>query len=1004
MNSRTVLVIDNDSENIASLTEILKDNFALLSVESIVKGMEFLSANPNMVRAIIIAAEVKEPDSKLDCTKFLKKIQNDKVLSRIPVIVTSREMSHKLEVKAMENGAIDFISQPYSPEIINYRVRNVIHMNEATLVASNLSRNELTGLYTKPFFLMKAEEILENDNPKKYDFICIDIEHFKLVNDALGTEVSNRILCHVAKVLKETVSARGGIVGHFSEDIFFVLMQRPEEYTNESVGGWFDKVNDFPGHKGKNIKLKLCCGIYKIHNMRVPLSVMCDRAQMATEKIKGRYDVSFCHYDDSIRSQLMNDQRLTDTMEASLAANEFEVFYQPKYELSSEAVAGAEALVRWNHPELGFLNPGSFIPLFERNGFITQIDMFVWETVCRDLHEWIEAGNEPVPVSVNVSRADIYNPNLVQILVSLIKKYKISPKYLHLEITESAYTEAPEQIIKVVRQLRNYNFLIEMDDFGTGYSSLNMLSEMPIDILKLDMGFVRNGMEKNSSKGILNFVIKLAKWLNLSVIAEGVETSTQVLSLKDMECNFVQGFYFAHPQNKKDFFNLLKNGPVFTPSGALKNLTEAKHEQTMPDEMRGGTMLIVDDTESSREILRAMFKQEYDIMTCENGQEAWDYLTENANKISIVLLDLVMPVMDGFKFLSNMRSDNRTSMIPVIVTSQGDQQSELRALSLDADDFVCKPYNAEILRHRVRNVVAHSKVVKLEQERILTQKLLETERQVHTDYLTGLSNRIILEKKMAEFFTTSEIHDAVFIGLDVDDFKTINDTLGHTIGDETIKRVAKILSEFFTENETVCRMGGDEFAIFIPRKIGKDMLEAMLHKLCSKLNFTVDTLSVSCSIGVAVSPLFGMDYQTLYANADLALLAAKRYGKNQFIVYNGQSVLPSYVFYRNMDWLLDEFNDAVYVCYEDSYDLFYINKTACRIAGKEKKNCIGQKCYKVLWGRDEPCEFCIKGSRSYQKFVSKEITPSENSGTFTMRSKIVNWSGVDARIQYLTKK
>ena len=176
----------------------------------------------------------------------------------------------------------------------------------------------------------------------------------------------------------------------------------------------------------------------------------------------------------------------------------------------------------------------------------------------------------------------------------------------------------------------------------------------------------------------------------------------------------------------------------------------------------------------------------------------------------------------------------------------------------------------------------------------------------------------------------------------------------------------------------------------------------MLTELNEALCFDVDRLKVTCSMGVAVAPDYGMDYQTLYNNSDMALLAAKRYGKNQFNVFAGQSVLPSYVFYRNMDWLLDEFSDAVYVCYADSYDLIYVNKVACKICGKEKKDCIGDKCYKILFGRDQPCEFCIKEDGVFHDFVSKNIFPKEGESTcYTMRAKVVNWSGFDARIQYL---
>ncbi len=1007
MKIRKVLLVDSDYASCELLKSILEQHFNLSIAESGKEAMEYLSQNSNLINAVIISDSLSGDDSNIGCYELLEAIHAVSQLRNIPVLVTGNSPDGEFE--AMSKGANDFIHAPFDPEIVKFRVKNVINLHETALLAHTVSRDEVTGLYTKQYFLLRAAEILESNTEKKlYDFVCIDIEHFKLVNDSFGIEASNRILRHVADVLKESVSSKGGLVGHFSEDIFFVLMERPEEYTNESVGGWFDKVNDFPENKEKNVNLKLCCGIYHIHSMKVPLSVMCDRAQMATEKIKGRYGVSFCIYDDSIRKQLLSDQQIIDSMESALSNKEFEVYYQPKYELVNETIAGAEALVRWNNPNLGFIPPGNFIPIFEKNGFITQLDMFVWETVCIDLHEWMAAGHQPVAISINVSRADIYNPNLVNHLVSLIEKYQIPAKYLHLEITESAYSDAPEQIIKVVNELRKYDFPIEMDDFGSGYSSLNMLSEMPIDILKLDMGFVKNEMTRTTGKGILSFIIGLAKWLDLAVVAEGVETKAQISALKNMECNYVQGYYFAKPLCKKDFFERLTHEKisemVCSNSAQLAGATIEKTviaRRKKTEEYVAGTMLIVDDVEASRAILTQIFKNQFDIKSVENGLEAWNYLKAHAGEVSVIMLDLVMPVMDGYELLSRVRTDKNMQLIPIIVTSQNDGDSEQRVLKMDADDFISKPYNPEILRYRVRNVIAHSKIKRLEQEYAFTQRMLEVERQAHTDFLTGLNNRTVLEKNISDFFVKSEVLDSVFITLDIDDFKLINDTIGHQTGDETIRRVAKILSEFFTKTDVICRMGGDEFSIFIPHGMTENELHEMLTDLGKRLNIKVEDRFVTCSMGVAVSPQFGIDYQTLYQNADMALLSAKRYGKNQYHIFNGQSVLPSYVFYRNMDWLLDEFNDAVYVCYADTYDLFYINKAACRIAGKDKKDCIGEKCYRVLWNRNSPCDFCEKNCIMGKDFVEKEIAPHSSYSSYKMRSKLVNWNGSEARLQYL---
>ena len=700
-----------------------------------------------------------------------------------------------------------------------------------------------------------------------------------------------------------------------------------------------------------------------------------------------------------------NTLAITNKMEHAIKNSEFQIFYQPKYELASECVAGAEALVRWNNQELGFMAPSSFIPLFEQNGFITQLDMFVWETVCKDMREWIDKGNSPFSVSMNVSRADIFNPNLQNILVNLSDKYGIDRKFLHLEITESAYTDNPEQIIKVVTSLRNEGFPIEMDDFGSGYSSLNMLAEIPIDILKLDMGFVKNELEKPSGKGIIAFVISLAKWLNLAVVAEGVETPEQIKILNSMECNYVQGFYFEKPLCKEEFFALLGKGNIkemYLTSSGVNYIKRDTIEISRAKGNKIGTLLVVDDIDLSRKIIVEMFLDEYDIVETVDGEQAWQYIQENSEEISIILMDLLMPVMDGYQLLKRIRQNEKTKDIPVVVTSQGDQNSEERALSIGADDFVSKPFNTTVLKHRVKNAFINSRIKKIEHERQVNKELLEAELAANRDFLTGLYTRKILESKINDFFAISSDKASVFIMIDVDNFKEVNDSYGHIKGDETIQRVAKIIQSSFINDEVCCRMGGDEFAIFIPEKIEKARLEEILKELCNNLDFMIEQIEVTCSIGACVSPDFAKDYQTIYNNADMALLASKRYGKNQYKIYTGQSILPSFVFYRNMDWLLDEFSDSVIVFAKDTYEILYMNKNACEIANKKKRDCIGKKCYEVLWNRLTPCEHCQKDFEPAAEFLESEI--AVNGQKYFVRAKSISWGGIDARVQYIQKE
>ncbi|MGN0715255.1 MAG: putative bifunctional diguanylate cyclase/phosphodiesterase, partial [Anaerovoracaceae bacterium] len=308
--------------------------------------------------------------------------------------------------------------------------------------------------------------------------------------------------------------------------------------------------------KVENVSLQW--GIYEITDRSTSVEQMCDRALLAVDSIKGQYNQTVAIYDDALRGRLLREKAITDVMETALAEGQFVVYYQPKYCLKDSSMAGAEALVRWIHPEWGFMSPGEFIPLFEKNGFIPSLDRYVWEKVCAQLKDWKAKGYPVVPVSVNVSRADVYQPHLADTLLEITRKYDVEPSLLHLEITESAYAENPGQIFATVDQFRKLGFTIEMDDFGSGYSSLNMLNQMKLDILKLDMEFIRNELAKPAEQSILHYVISMAHGMGLVVVAEGVETREQVERLQDIGCDLVQGYFFARPMPAAELETLLK--------------------------------------------------------------------------------------------------------------------------------------------------------------------------------------------------------------------------------------------------------------------------------------------------------------------------------------------------------------------------------------------------------------------------------------------------------------
>lgn len=544
------MVVEDNSINRAMLAGILVSQYEVLEAENGQEALCVLEQYKDEISLILL--DIIMP--VMDGYTFLSIMKENPSYASVPVIVTTQNDGESDEVAALSQGAADFVGKPYKPQIILHRVASIINLRETAAMVNQFKYDRLTGLYGKEYFYKSAKEYILKNPEKQYDIVCSDIENFKLINDVFGVSAGDALLCGIAQIYTRYVNAHG-ICSHFHADQFVCLMEHDGEYTDELFAQINAQINALT--KVKNVSLKW--GVYAISSAEnVPVEQMCDRALLAARSIKGQYGKYFSYYDATLRNQLLRNQEITDEMEKALLEEQFVVYLQPKYKTTTRELCGAEALVRWIHPEWGFQSPGEFIPLFEKNGFITKLDQYVWEKVCMLLHEWDRKGLRSIPVSVNVSRADIYNVNLADILKGLAETYELEPSRIHLEVTESAYTEDPKQIIETMGNLRDLGFLVEMDDFGSGYSSLNMLNQLPLDVLKLDMKFIQNEMAKPAEQGILRFIMELAHWMNLYVVAEGVESEEQLERLGELGCDYVQGYYLAKPMPGTAFEQLLQ--------------------------------------------------------------------------------------------------------------------------------------------------------------------------------------------------------------------------------------------------------------------------------------------------------------------------------------------------------------------------------------------------------------------------------------------------------------
>lgn len=415
----------------------------------------------------------------------------------------------------------------------------------------NLEHDDLTGLLCEKVFQTQVQERLSEVEPDKYCIAYLDIYKFKLINEMFGYEKGDELLCAIAKEVQELADEHEGVCGRISGDKFVIFVPHIEVVLSRFRSGKRRYRDIIP------IDIYLHHGIYVITDTNIPVAQMIDGALIAQKAIKGNYDNYISYYDQKLKEQIVKEQEIISCMSDALDNGEFVVYLQPQYNYRDGSISGAEALVRWQSPEKGLISPGDFIPVFETNGFIIRLDENVWEQVCMLLRKWMDEGKEPMPISVNVSRADLLKGKVADKLMGLVEKYGLTPDLLRVEITESAYMDNPQKLISEINSLSDCGFVVEMDDFGSGYSSLNMLKEIPLNVLKTDLKFLTGTGIEGRKERILDSVIKMAHQMGMSIIAEGVETKEQADRLLQLDCECMQGYHFSRPIPVHDFESLV---------------------------------------------------------------------------------------------------------------------------------------------------------------------------------------------------------------------------------------------------------------------------------------------------------------------------------------------------------------------------------------------------------------------------------------------------------------
>jgi diguanylate cyclase (GGDEF)-like protein len=807
-----LLVVDRQRENRDAMADVFRSRFEVVPALDGDMALELLEQDSEFA-AVLLTCRLYET-SGFD---VLLRMHAAHLLERVPVIAIGEPED---ELKALMMGATDFVAAPTNIVCLKQRLKRI-------LAAKQIEDgcDILTGQWNRQRFLAEAQRLIRCRPDVRFTMVYTNIEQFHRINNLYGQRTGDLILRTMGQTLAKLCPE--GVVGRPDGDHFAVCCPTDTFYPERVVECAAGIMRQLRLHRS----MRLTLGIYDIDDPELPIQIMYERAEMALRALEPNTS-AFIRYDETLRQKLQEEQDIVNHQESALRSGQFQVYLQPIYSLSTGAPVSAEALVRWVHPTRGMIPPDRFIPLFERNGFITQLDFYVWETVFRYLSEFKKRGYPDFPISANMSRVDFYDPGICDVIQQLSQKYDVSPSLFRVEVTESAYMDDPERMLEMIRQLNSAGFRVLMDDFGSGYSSLSMLINIPVSALKIDMGFVGGIGTSERSNSVFSSVIRMAKWLEMAVVAEGVETQIQLDYLKSVGCDRVQGYYYSKPLPLANFQGLISNfqrdqinetpqffdqvniqeiwkilahddhilgdvlgalgiyelcgdmvelvsvnneyyqlmgttpdelfrgayntmawiceqdRPVFL--GALNRAFAERHRQDLvihrythtailmrlilgisyigrkdnrmlfaislreisrgleltaaappeypeiepasPTQSGRPRVLIVEDNQVNRVMLRTILAADYEVLEASNGREALAVLKQ-APDLSAILLDIIMPVMDGFEFLKIRRKNPEIRRIPVLVLSQIETwDDECRARALGAEDFIHKPY------------------------------------------------------------------------------------------------------------------------------------------------------------------------------------------------------------------------------------------------------------------------------------------------------------------------
>lgn len=542
------------------------------------ESLSKLAALSNRIAAVIL--DMASPSR--EGAEFLDSYAEVPAYRRIPLFVVSGDDSQDEEQRCLERGAWDFVGRGHPKEVIRKRIVNMIEHSTLPLIEALKKVSELapvSDIYNKSHFFGCTRAMIDANRQSTFAMLCLDVEKFRLINSFFGLQEGDELIRFIAGLLRGLAAQRELFTyGDLGAAVFaFCTAFEKKEELEELARYLNGRLRGYP----LAFDLSPAIGIAIAEDHLRPVNALLDEASLACRLCKGNYLRQYEFYSAEMEENAVREQRVVNSMEAALANEDFTLYLQPKYDIANNRVDGAEVLVRWLDKERGVIKPNDFIPIFERNGFITKLDYYVWDHACAMLRRWLDSGRKVCPISVNISRVNLYNPRLAEVICGLVEKYALPAELLQLELTESAYANIPELMRGTMKRLRDYGFTLLMDDFGSGYSSLNMLKDITVNVLKIDMRFLSECDTPGRGENILDSILRMAKWLDMQVLVEGVETLDQVTFLRNIGCEYVQGYYFAEPMPACEFEKKVLDSAFVAPDSQRRAETQVEISSDM---------------------------------------------------------------------------------------------------------------------------------------------------------------------------------------------------------------------------------------------------------------------------------------------------------------------------------------------------------------------------------------------------------------------------------------